>query len=91
MGRPWNHSENFPSIELALALSRFPPQYQVAFRRHPVFFPAPVYQEIYIPPTPPPMPPAQQVMPPPEPVAQVAVLDLSLYPIMESKDEESAE
>jgi len=36
----------FPSIELVLATAHYPPGWQLALRHHPVFFPAPVYQEI---------------------------------------------
>ncbi|KZT34190.1 hypothetical protein SISSUDRAFT_1065529 [Sistotremastrum suecicum HHB10207 ss-3] len=34
-----------PSIELVLATRRWPPYIQLLLRRHPVFFPAPVFRE----------------------------------------------
>ncbi|KZS98734.1 hypothetical protein SISNIDRAFT_247 [Sistotremastrum niveocremeum HHB9708] len=40
-GRPFV----FPSIDLVLELRHLPPQIQMSWRQHPVFFPAPVYQE----------------------------------------------
>ncbi|KZT36352.1 hypothetical protein SISSUDRAFT_1034929 [Sistotremastrum suecicum HHB10207 ss-3] len=40
-GRPFD----FPSIDLVLELRHLPPQIQMSWRQHPVFFPAPVYQE----------------------------------------------